>query len=70
MSLRNYAVLVLVLLHAGFTLGAPAQRPLVERLEFEASYRGPLAADEKITDCQPVPGNQGDQLAGIRRPLV
>ena len=49
MSLRKYAVLVLFLLHAGFALGAPAQRPLVERLEYKASYKGPLTADEKIT---------------------
>lgn len=49
MSLYKYAVLVLILLHAGFALGVPAQRPLVEWLEYEASYKGPLTADEKIT---------------------
>lgn len=48
MSLYRDILLVLVLLHAGSALGATENHPLIEQLEYEASYRGLLTADNKI----------------------
>lgn len=48
MSLFRDILLVLVLLHAGSALGTTGKPPLIEQLEYEASYQGLLSADTKI----------------------
>ena len=69
MSPYKYAVLLLVLLHAGFALGMPAQRPLAEQLEYEASYKGPLTADETIPIASLSMKTREVKLQGVKGPL-
>lgn len=69
MNLHRYALLILILLHAGIAPATPAQQPLAEQLEYEASYEGPLAAGGKIAIANVSLRTRGINLPAFAEPL-
>ena len=70
MTMGKYVVSLLVLLQAGIALGIPTEGPVLERLVYEASYKGPLTADEKISIASLAMTTRGVVLASFKDPLL